>query len=59
MRKYTLACLLTIPILLLAWKMADLADEQRAVQNVTAEEGENNQAGILQGLEYLEGTNYT
>lgn len=48
MRKYMLAFLLTIPILLVAWNMVDSADEPKNIYNDTIEESKSNQTGILQ-----------
>lgn len=48
MKKYMLAFLITIPILLIAWYMVDSAEGQKNTYNDTVEESASNQIGILQ-----------
>lgn len=48
MKKYVLAVLITILIVLLVWSMGHSAEESKSANNGTAEESEIYQAGILQ-----------
>ena len=48
MRKYILAFVISIPIILLAWNVGDSAEEPNNTFNSVAEESESKQTGILQ-----------
>ena len=48
MRKYILAFIISIPIILLAWNVEDSAEEPNNTFNSAAEESESKQTGILQ-----------
>lgn len=48
MRKYILAFIISIPIILLVWNMGDSAGEQNNTFNSAAEESDGKQTGILQ-----------
>lgn len=48
MRKYMLAFLITIPVMLLAWNMGSPAEEPKNTHNITVEESESNKAAIIQ-----------
>lgn len=48
MKKYVLAFLITIPIVLFVWNMEDTAEEPKSAYNGTAEESASYQAGIVQ-----------
>lgn len=48
MKKYVLAFLITIPIVLFVWNIGDSAEEPESAYNGTSEESEIYQAGIVQ-----------
>ena len=49
MKKYVLAFLITIPILMVVWIMVDSAEEPKNTINSTAEEKQEHRSGLLQG----------
>ena len=48
MKKYILAFLITIPILMVVWIMVDFAEESESTYNGNTERSEDDQAAILQ-----------